>query len=471
VTHKKLPPPEERELPKNLEAERSVLGAILMHNGVYTQVADLLQPADFFRDAHRRLYASMRRLLDRPDGAVDLVTLKEDLGARGELEKIGGPVYVTGLVDGLPRGVNVKHYAGIIKAKALLRGLIRCANDLQAEAYAAEAPADELLLKADQQLLELQKGGGGRLVPLQESWPALVENLDYRAAHKGELTGVTTGFPSIDEMTSGWQPGDVVVIAARPSIGKTTLVLNMATAAALAGQGVGVFSMEMRRRQLELRMLSSLSGIPLTRLQGGRLFGDAEHELQSQALGTMHALPLYIDDTRARTVPDVRAACRRIKSEHDLRLVVIDYFQLMGSSLDRRGATRNEELADSSRRLTVLAGELEVPILLLSQLNRRADDRPDPKPKLSDLRECGALEQDADIVSFLHRKNHREGGVTNYIFEKQRDGPTGTVNVTLDRDIVTFTDGGEELQPTAEEKQTERKAQQRKFFQRRAHAS
>lgn len=471
MTKRKPAPVDDRELPKNLEAERSVLGAILLHNGAYDQVAELLQPGDFFRMAHRMLYASMQRLLDRPDGAVDLVTLKEDLGARGELDEVGGPMYVTGLVDGLPRGTNVKHYAGIIKGKALLRGLIRCAGDLLTDAYAADAPAEDLLQKADQRLVELQKQSGGRLVPLQDTWPALVENLDYRAAHKGELTGITTGFRSIDEMTMGWQPGDVVVMAARPSIGKTTMAVNMGVAAALTGRPVAIFSMEMRRRQLELRILSSLSGIPLTRLQGGWLLGEAEQAALSTALATMQALPIHIDDTGARTVPDIRAACRRLKSERGLALGVVDYFQLMASSLERRGATRTEELADSSRRVKTLAGELEVPLIVLSQLNRKADDRPDPKPKLSDLRECGALEQDADIVAFLHRKNHRAGGVTNFILEKQRDGPTGTVNVTLDRDIVTFTDGGEEVVATPEEKQAERKQQQATFFKRRAHAS
>lgn len=292
---------------------------------------------------------------------------------------------------------------------------------------------------------------------LRTSAPALYTDLEWRVAHKGELTGIDTGYPSINELTLGWQHGDLIVIGARPSIGKTTFVLNSAVHAATAGKRVAVFSLEMRRIQLEYRIVAQLSQIPLSRILGGHI-GDVDYPHISHALGLMAELPLEIDDRSGQNFWDVRGACRRLKAEGGLDAVIVDYVQLMPGSLERRGATRNEEITDISRRFKVLADELEVPIILLSQLTRENEKRTDPRPKLSDLRESGALEQDADIVAFLHRKNHREGGVTNFIIEKQRNGPTGTVNLTLVRDVTTFLDGGEEpVEPKPEPEPTKKR--------------
>jgi replicative DNA helicase len=463
----------ERTLPHNLEAERSVLGAILLHNDAYEKVAPVLEGAHFYRDAHRRIWDSIDRLLEWSGGVADLVTIKDDLMKRGELDEVGGPAYITALVDGVPRSTNVEHYAEIVREKAQLRGLIHLANKIVSRAYDAEDSAQTILQDADRAIIDLQVNrGAGSMAALSTSTTRLLDNLEYRVHHRGELSGVETGFKSINEVTGGWQAADYIVIGARPSIGKTTFILNSAVAGARTGARYGIFSMEMKRQQLEYRLMSILSGIPVTRLLNGVVL-DGEWAKLSAATAEMGNLPIDVDDSSARTIGDIRAACRRMKADEGLDVAIIDYVQLMPGTLDRRGATRNEEITDISRRLKILAGEIGIAIILLSQLSRSGDGRSDPRPKLSDLRDSGALEQDADLVCFLHRRNHREGGVTNFIIEKQRNGPTGVVNLTLDRDTVTFSDGGEEVappEPTAEEKQA---ARVRAIIRnkRRAHAS
>lgn len=464
----KPPPNGDRVLPHNLEAERSVLGAILIQNSAYLDLAAQLTPGMFYRDAHRRIFEALVTVLEDRKQEADFVTLNAELDRRGELDEVGGPAYLTALVDGLPHSTNITHYAGLVREAAQHRALIRAGTALVSAAYeATESPA-VLLQKTDRALLELQQSGDRRgLVGMAPG--ALYQDLERRVATKGILRGIDTGFASINGETMGWQAGDLVVIAARPSIGKTTFAVNAAIAAARTGKHVAIFSLEMRRIQIEYRMLSSLANVPLRKILSGYL-ADVDYAPLSEAFTTLDALPLYITDRAGLTAWDVRMACRRLRNETQLDLVVVDYVQLMPGTLDRRGATRNEEVTDISRRLKELADELAVPILLLSQLNRGAEGRLDPRPKLTDLRESGALEQDADLVCFLHRKNHREGGVTNFIIEKQRNGPTGTVNLTLDRDVTLFTDGGEERAPTAEEQQAEKDEKTRKAIRRRAHS-
>jgi replicative DNA helicase len=249
--------PADRTLPHNLEAERSILGAILLHNAAYEKVSERLGPEDFFRDAHRRIYDAVERLLEWPGGMVDLVTLKETLNKRGELEEVGGPAYITALTDGVPRGSNIVHYADVVKEKALLRGLIYAAGKMLERAYQAEEPPHVLLAEADKLIIDLQAGrGAGKMAPLSASASALFENLEYRVQHRGELSGVDTGFKSINEQTQGWQAGDYIVLGARPSIGKTTFAINTMVAGARAGARVACFSMEMTRQQLEYRILA-----------------------------------------------------------------------------------------------------------------------------------------------------------------------------------------------------------------------
>ncbi len=448
----------ERTLPANLEAERSVLGAILLHNDAYEVVNGVIGANDFFRDAHRRIYAALDRLLEWKDGSADLTLLKEELNKHGDLDECGGPAYIASLIDGVPRHTNVRHYAEVVKEKARLRGLIFAANKMLSSAYAAEEPASTILSAADLALVELQtEGGSGSLVKLGADTSGLMEDIEWRVAHQGQVTGIDTGYPSLNASTLGWQPGHLIVIAARPSIGKSTFAGNVTVAAGRAGKRVGVFSFEMKRLQWQYRMLAALSGVPAMRTKSGLLMAPDWAKV-AEAVGVMHDLPIYIDDRRGQTVQDVRTACRRMKAEEGLDMVVIDYVQLMPGSLGRKGANRNDEIQDISRRLATMAGDLSIPVILLSQLNRQAASRPDPRPRLSDLRDSGALEQDADEVLLLHRKNHREAGLTYAIMEKERDGSTGTFPLMLDRDILLFSDApdAEEPAPPAKEERAPR---------------
>ncbi len=455
--------PETFVLPHNLEAERATLGAAMVNPHSADYIVDKLTPAAYFRRAHQVIYEAIVALRDRRTG-VDFITLKEQLARMGKLEDIGGPSYLSGLSDGLPTSVNVPHYAGILRDLHGRRAIVHYAQRAIDLVATGAHSSSAILSDADRRLMDLQAGHfDSRMRSVASGIHDLSADLDWRMEHRGEVTGIDTGYPSINELTLGWQPGELIIIGARPSIGKTTFAMNSAVHSA---QTVGkdgrkrrgaVFSFEMRRRQLEYRLLAQLSGVPLTRILNGYL-GDVDMPKMSAAMELLTQLDIHIDDRAGQTVQEIRSSCRRLKAEGGLDFVLVDYVQLIPGSLDRRGASRNDEITDISHRLQQLAHELPAAIVVLSQLNRGNEDRPDPKPKLRDLRESGALEQVADIVAFLHRRNHRDGGVTNFILEKQRNGATGTVNLTLDRDIVTFTDGGEETPPPpAEPKQTRRR--------------
>lgn len=457
--------------PRALEVERSVLGAAMLYPEAADYIVDAIPPAVFFRQGHQVLFGIIKALRDA-NLTVDLVGVKEKLGKK-KLDDLGGASYLASLVDGVPRRSNLGHYAAILRDLYAKRELLHWAKDVEISVRETDLSSKAILAEADKTLIALQAGDThGRMQDLRETSAALMTDLDYRCNHRGELTGVETGFASINQLTGGWNAGDLVVIAARPSVGKSTFAVNTALAAAKSGARVAFFSLEMRRLQLEYRMLSGLSGIPLQRLLGGWLAShDPAWPALSNALAVMHDAPIFIDDTGGRTYWDVRSECRRLRSEGGLQLVVIDYVQLMPGTLDRRGATRNEEVTDISRRLKTMCDELGVCTILLSQLNRGAEGRADPRPKLTDLRESGALEQDADLVCFIHRKNHRESGVNQFIIEKQRQGSTGTVNITLDRDTCLFTDGGETPAPDPVVEQAEKKERQQKMFKRRAHSN
>lgn len=432
-----------RVLPHDLEAERAVLGAMLINNTVIDTASAIVRPEHFFRRAHRALFAVVVHLSDRKV-APDLVTVKDELIRRGELEEVGGPAYVASLTDGVPRSGNVGHYCGIVRESATRRLAIEVANRILADAYDGERRVAEIVTEADRAIIDLQRGSGpGRMVDLRERTGEIYDFVEHQVHHAGQLTGPTSGFPSLDELTLGWQPGDMVVVAARPSIGKTALILNMVIAAAKAGTRCAVFSLEMRTRQLQLRILSNIAQLPLRNIVRGELTpGDLTKV--SEAMSVMAQLPIFIDDRGGQSIWDIRAACRRLRADGGLGLAVIDYLQLVPGSLERRGANRNEEMTDISRRTKALADECSIPVLALSQLNRGADSRTDKRPQLSDLRESGSLEQDADLVMFLHRKHHRASGPTAGIIDKQRNGPTGTVKLLFDRRTQTFTDAGQD---------------------------
>lgn len=429
-----------------------MLGAILLSNTAYAKASKHVTAEDFYRVAHRLIYAAMSALLEPAGGACDFVTLREALTRKGELDEAGGPVYLAGLTDGVPKSTNVEHYARVVRDKADARRIIFAASKVMAAAYDQEAAPAEVLAQADAAFMALQQGRRGDAEPisLAGSMPRLIENLEWRVAHKGQLSGLETGFRSVNDLTGGWQRGDLIILAARPSIGKTAYMLNTAMAAAETGARTLVFSMEMAAQQLEYRWLSSLSGVPAMHFMTGYLGPQTSEEWPRihAALERMHAAPIYIDDQPARTVADVRAMARLVSSQGGLDLIVIDYVQLMPGSLEKRNATRTEELAHISRSLKRLAGEMRVPIILVSQLRRIIG-----RPKLDDLRESGSLEQDADVVAFLHRKSHREEGTTEMIVEKQRNGPTGTLLLTFHKQTLTFADGGEPPSESADEEE------------------
>ncbi len=436
----------ERTLPHNLEAEKSVLGAILIHNEAFNHAAELIDAGDFFRDAHQRIFNKMVVLSERGD-AIDFVTLKEELARAGELEQVGGPAYIAALADGVPRSANVEYYARIVKEKSTLRNLINASKKILAEAYEAEQEPDLLLDEAERAIFAIAEDRiRAGFVPLRDLVQGSFSMIEKLQQHKGVVTGVPTGFVDLDEMTSGLQPSDLVLVAARPSMGKTSFILNIAQhIGTTTDMTVGVFSLEMSKEQLFMRMLTSEARIDAHRFRTGFL-SEKDYGRLSHALGTLAEARVFIDDTASIGVLEMRAKARRLKAEHGLHLLVIDYIQLMQGR--GRFESRQQELASISRSLKGLAKELHVPIVALSQLSRAPETRSDHRPQLSDLRESGALEQDADVVMFIFREeqyrnddgqpNQEAEGVAEIIVGKQRNGPTGTVKLAFIKEHTRF---------------------------------
>ncbi len=438
------PAPHERTLPHNLDAERSVLGAVLLDNEAFNTAISIVTSAAFFRDAHRRIFERMTVLVERRS-AIDFVILREELERAGELEEVGGAAYLASLVDGVPRATNVEYYARIVKEKATLRSLIYAANKIVANAYEADQDADLILDDAEGAIFAVAedriKAG---FVPMrqlvQESFPKIEKLFE----HQSFITGVGTHLVDLDKMTRGFQPGDLIIVAARPSMGKTSLVLNICQHVAthpVPGTNqvgvAGVFSLEMSKEQLFMRMLSSEAGIDSFRLQSGQI-GQREYGQITHAMETLAEAQLFVDDSAGVGVLEMRAKARRLQAEHGLSILAVDYVQLMTG----RGKAENRtlELGAISRSLKGLAKELNVPIIVLSQLSRAPEARSDKRPMLSDLRESGALEQDADVVIMIFREEMykvdksekaESDGVAELIIAKQRNGPTGTVKTAF----------------------------------------
>src|SRR5437660_10763326 len=438
-----ITPAAERTLPHNLEAEKSVLGAILIHNEAFNHAAELIDSRDFFRDAHRRIFDKMVALSERND-PIDFVTLREELGRSGQLEEVGGPAYIASLADGVPRSANVEHYARIVKEKATLRNLIHSANRILSDAYRAEDDADVILDGAEKAIFEIAEDRIREgFVPLRDLVQSSFATIEKLQQHKGLVTGVPTGFVDLDEMTSGLQPSDLVLVAARPSMGKTSFVLNIAQHVGIqTDMTVGFFSLEMSKEQLYMRTLTSEARIDAHRMRGGFL-GERDWGRLSTAIGTLSEAKIFIDDTPSIGVLEMRAKCRRLASEHGLHLVIVDYIQLMQGR--GRFENRTLELASISRSLKGLAKELRVPVVALSQLSRAPESRSDHRPQLSDLRASGALEQDADVVVFIYREDQYAAkseaptdaqATAELIIGKQRNGPTGIVKLAFIREFT-----------------------------------
>ena len=434
-------PAVDRPLPHNLEAERAVLGAILLDAEAIHRAVEFIKDTDFFRDAHRRIFAKMLDLAERGQ-AIDFITIKDELGRSGDLDQVGGPAYIASLVDGLPRGVNVADYARIVKEKSSLRSLIQSANRVLASAYQTEDDAGTIIDEAEREIFAIAEGAIHQgFVSMRDLANASFAVVEQAHSRKQLVTGVPTGFIELDEMLAGLQPSDLIIVAARPSMGKTSLVLNIAQhVGTKTTMTVGFFSLEMSKEQLFLRMLTSEAGIDAHRLRTGFL-GERDFPKLTHAMEVLGSARIFIDDSASIGVLEMRAKARRLKAEHGLDLIIIDYIQLMQG----RGRFENRvtEVASISRGLKGLAKELGVPVVVLSQLSRAPEQRPNKRPQLSDLRESGALEQDADVVIMIFREDMYEAteenqGVAELIIAKQRNGPTGTARLAFIREYTRF---------------------------------
>ena len=436
----------DRMPPQNIEAEQSVLGAILIKKEALAEVQEILQPDDFYREAHRIVYHAIEDLFVNNE-AVDIVTLTEQLRKKNQLDKVGGIAFVTALANSVPTAANVVHHAKIVREKAELRNLIDAATEIASNAYEGADEVEEIMDAAEKRILSVAAGRrNGDFEPLKSIIMRAIGRISALYESKEGLTGLPTGFKDLDNLTSGLQASDLVLVAARPSMGKTAFTLNIAANASLKGYSVAFFSLEMSKEQLVQRLLCSEGGIDAQRLRTGQLVDEEWGDLISTADRISRA-KLYIDDTPGITVMDLRSKSWRLKAEHGLDLIIIDYLQLMqgrGGSV-RMSDNRQQEISDISRSLKALARELNVPVVALSQLSRGVESRQVKKPMLSDLRESGSLEQDADIVMFLYREDYYDQdtenkNITEVIIAKHRNGPVDTVSLVFQKEYTRFRD-------------------------------
>jgi len=435
----------ERLPPQSLEAEQSVLGAILIEAESIIEIAEFLRPEDFYRQAHGTVYRAMVALFERRE-PVDLVTVAEALERDADLEGVGGRAYLSTLSNQTPTAVHAVQYARIVERKAILRNLIGAAGKIAGVAYEDPADIQEAIDRAESELFTVSNrritAGFSALKTLLH---AAYDRLDYLHAHRGELNGVSSGFPELDGLTTGFQKSDLIVVAARPSVGKTSFALNIAEHAAVREhKSVGVFSLEMSKEQLVLRLLSSVANIDSKRLRTGFL-EEMDFARIAPAMNDLSEAPIYIDDTPNITSMELRTKARRLQAESGLDLIVVDYLQLMQASTTTKDANRVQEVSEISRGLKALARELSVPVIALSQLSRQPEMRESKEPRLSDLRESGAIEQDADLVLFLWREKERageeeqgDGEVVNLKLAKHRNGPTGEIQLWFKKSQTRF---------------------------------
>ena len=434
--------------PHSNDAEISVLGSILLDNDTLNQLGDTVAPEMFYREGHRKIFTAMRALQDRGE-PVDLVSLSEDLRVKGQLDEVGGLTYLIGLSDQVPTAAYAENYARIVQEKHTLRQLISASGKAMQLAYDAQLPLEDLLDKAEKMIFEVaeQKKKGESFEGMGEVVHNTFEYITLLHANKGIPDGVSSGFRDLDEQISGLQKGSLNVLAARPSMGKTAFALSIAQNVALRGEKtVAVFSLEMPSVQLALRMLCSEARVDMNRIRSGQL-NERDFERLAHAAGRLAEAPMVIDDEADLTLNGLRSKLRRITAQHgQLGLVVVDYLQLMSGGKSTGGSdNRQQEISTISRGLKSLARELEVPIMVLSQLSRAVEQRPNHRPMLSDLRESGAIEQDADIVMFIYRdeyynKETDQQGIAEIIIGKQRNGPVGTVKLQFHSAHVRFND-------------------------------
>ena len=420
--------------PQSIEAEQSVLGSMLIDKEVVPVVMEILKPEDFYRPDHREIYNVIIELFDKAQ-PIDLITVSERLKLHGKLELVGGLEYLSNIATEVPTTANVRNYSKIVEEKALLRKLIKASSDIVDMGFNASEEVSYILDRAEQSVFDiLQKRSSQGFVPIKDVLVDTFNNLEEMYNNKGNITGIPSGFNDLDFKTSGLHNSDLILIAARPAMGKTAFALNLAQNAAVHSHvPVAVFSLEMSKDQLVNRILCSEAMVDSNRMKTGKL-EDNDWQKVAKALAPLSEAPIYIDDTPGVSITEIRAKCRRLKLEHNLGLIVIDYLQLMQGSGKKGGENRQQEISEISRSLKILAKEINVPVICLSQLSRAPETRTDHRPILSDLRESGAIEQDADIVMFLYRDDYynpetEKKNIAEVIIAKHRNGSTGTVEL------------------------------------------
>jgi replicative DNA helicase len=438
--------------PQSIEAEMSILGGVLLDNEAINRALEIIRPEEFYRESHRKIFRAMIDLSTNGE-PCDLITLTTLLKKKGELEDAGGGAYLSTLVEYVPTAANIAYYCKIVKEKAVTRSLITAATEIVTKSFDEQSSVDELLDQAQKTIFEISENKlKPAFFPVKDILKETIRNIEKLYEKKDHVTGVPTGFIDLDGMTAGFQKGDLVIVAGRPSMGKTAFALNLGQHAAIHADqktAVAIFSLEMSKEQLVTRLLCSESKIDASRLRTGHLI-DADWGRLMTGAGKLHDAPIYIDDTPAITVLEMRAKCRRLKADKNLGLVIVDYLQLMrGSSSE----SRQQEISEISRSLKALAKELDIPVIALSQLNRGLENRTDKRPMMSDLRESGAIEQDADVIMFVYRDavycdacKRRDGSCTveghdrqaEIIIGKQRNGPIGSVNMIFNGEYTKF---------------------------------
>ncbi|WP_270183007.1 replicative DNA helicase [Alkalihalobacillus sp. CinArs1] len=431
----------DRTPPQNIEAEQAVIGAVFLETDALTTATEVLQPEDFYRAAHQKIFSVMIELSEKGE-PVDLVTVTSELQDRKLLEEIGGVSYLSDLANSVPTAANVEYYSKIVEEKSILRRLIRAATDIASDGYAKENEIENLLSEAEKSIMEVsQRKNTGAFISIKDVLVDAYDNIEMLQNNTGDITGIPTGFSELDRMTAGFQRNDLIIVAARPSVGKTAFALNIAqNVATKTDENVAIFSLEMGAEQLVMRMLCAEGNIDAQRLRTGALTGDDWQKL-TMAMGSLSNAGIYIDDTPGIRVGDIRSKCRRLKQEKGLGMILIDYMQLIRGN----GSTENrqQEVSEISRALKGIARELEVPVISLSQLSRGVESRQDKRPMMSDIRESGSIEQDADIVAFLYRddyydKESENKNIIEIIIAKQRNGPVGTVELAFVKEFNKF---------------------------------
>ena len=434
----------DRTPPHNIEAEQAVLGAVFLEPEAFSTASELLMPDDFYRAGHQRIFEIMVSLSDKGE-PIDLVTVTTALANQNTLEEVGGVSYLTELAESVPTAANIGYYSKIVEEKALLRRLIRTATDIVTMGYQSEEEVEDALNEAEKNILEVSnRRNSGAFKAVKDVLIDVYDNIEQLHNRKGDTTGVPTGFRDLDRITSGFQPNDLIIIAARPSVGKTAFALNVAQNVAVnTDENVAIFSLEMGADQLVSRMLCAEGNIDAQRLRTGNLEAEDWSKL-TMAMGSLSNAGIYIDDSAGIRVGEIRSKCRRLKQEHGLGMIMIDYLQLISGSA-RNQENRQQEVSEISRSLKALARELSVPVIALSQLSRGVESRQDKRPMMSDLRESGSIEQDADIVGFLYRDDYydtesEKQNIIEIIISKQRNGPVGTVELAFVKEYNKFVD-------------------------------